>query len=105
MATLIFEGGQAAPSHLYLLLHLFFQRRKFLCQIEMLRREIDQSLYDRDRAAKEAHELRYMLYYVLGPPPQPPTVACKMEAQLGMCTSCTHVFAHLAFICMLSRCL
>ncbi len=35
------------------------QRRKFLCQIETLKREIEQSLFDRDKAIREAHELRY----------------------------------------------
>ena len=34
------------------------QRRRLLCQIEMLKREIEQSLYDRDKALKECHELR-----------------------------------------------
>ena len=41
------------------------------------------------------------------PRTQPPTVVCKMEAQLEHVTSCMHVFffARLAPICMLIRCL
>ncbi len=35
-----------------------FQRRKLVCQIEMLKREIEQSLHDRDKAMRESHELR-----------------------------------------------
>ena len=34
------------------------EKRSYLCQIEMLKREIEAALIDRDRAIKEAHELR-----------------------------------------------
>ena len=34
------------------------EKRKYLCQIELLKREIDAALLDRDKAIKEAHELR-----------------------------------------------
>lgn len=34
------------------------QRRKLLCQVEMLKREIEQSLSERDKALKENQELR-----------------------------------------------
>ena len=33
-------------------------KRKFVCQIELLKREIEAALLDRDKAIKEAHELR-----------------------------------------------
>ena len=34
------------------------EKRKYLCQIELLKREIEAALVDRDKAIKEAHELR-----------------------------------------------
>ena len=34
------------------------EKRKYLCQIELLKREIEAALIDRDKAIKEAHELR-----------------------------------------------
>lgn len=34
------------------------EKRKSLCQIELLKREIEAALVDRDKAIKEAHELR-----------------------------------------------
>eukprot|EP00094_Tigriopus_californicus_P004988 TCALIF_04803-PB protein Name:"Similar to DLG5 Disks large homolog 5 (Homo sapiens)" AED:0.05 eAED:0.05 QI:159/0.84/0.87/0.96/0.93/0.93/33/0/2582 len=34
------------------------ERRKLTCQVEILKREIEQALYDRDKAVKEAHEWR-----------------------------------------------
>ena len=34
------------------------EKRKYLCQIELLKREIVAALIDRDKAIKEAHELR-----------------------------------------------
>jgi chromosome segregation ATPase len=37
------------------------ERRKLLLQTEMLKREIEQSLYDRDKAIKESHDLREKL--------------------------------------------
>merc|ERR1712108_14161 len=37
------------------------EKRKLICQIELLRREIDAALLDRDRTIKEAHELREKL--------------------------------------------
>merc|ERR1719370_428793 len=37
------------------------EKRKLVCQIELLRREIDAALLDRDRTIKEAHELREKL--------------------------------------------
>merc|ERR1712106_465360 len=37
------------------------EKRKLVCQIELLRREIDAALLDRDKAIKEAHELREKL--------------------------------------------
>ena len=36
---------------------------------------------------------------------QPPTVACKIEAQSEHVTRCVHVFARFASTCMLSLCL
>merc|ERR1719193_227822 len=37
------------------------ERRKLVCQIELLRREIDAAMTDRDVALKEGHELREKL--------------------------------------------
>ena len=34
------------------------EKRKYLCQVELLKREIEAALVDRDKAIKEAHELR-----------------------------------------------
>ena len=34
------------------------EKRTYLCQIELLKREIEAALLDRDKAIKEAHELR-----------------------------------------------
>jgi len=37
---------------------LNFQRKKLVLQTEMLKREIEQCLLERDKAIKESHELR-----------------------------------------------
>ena len=34
------------------------EKRSYICQIELLKREIEAALLDRDKAIKEAHELR-----------------------------------------------
>ena len=34
------------------------EKRNYMCQIELLKREIEAALVDRDKALKEAHELR-----------------------------------------------
>ena len=34
------------------------EKRKFVCQIELLKREIDAALLDRDKALKDAHEVK-----------------------------------------------
>lgn len=34
------------------------ERKKLFCQVEMLKQEIEQSLYERDMALQEARELR-----------------------------------------------
>ena len=39
--------------------YLIFQKRKWSCKIEMLKRELEQSMHERDKAMREAHELRY----------------------------------------------
>ncbi len=39
------------------------ERRRYTCQVEMLKREIQQALSDRDKAIKDAHELREKLGY------------------------------------------
>ena len=35
------------------------ERRKISCQVEMLKREVEQSLQERDKAMRESHDLRY----------------------------------------------
>ena len=37
------------------------ERRKISCQVEMLKREVEQSLQERDKAMRESHDLRYMI--------------------------------------------
>ena len=41
-------------------LRLFFslQKRKLSCKIEMLKRELEQSMHERDKAMRESHDLR-----------------------------------------------
>ena len=34
------------------------EKRSYICQIELLKREIEAALLDRDKAIKEAHQLR-----------------------------------------------
>ena len=34
------------------------ERRKLSCQVEMLKREVEQSLQERDKAMRESHDLR-----------------------------------------------
>ena len=34
------------------------ERKKLTCQVEMLKREVEQSLQERDKAMREAHDLR-----------------------------------------------
>ena len=34
------------------------ERRKLSCQVEMLKREVEQSLQERDKAMRETYELR-----------------------------------------------
>ena len=33
------------------------------CQVEMLKREVEQSLQERDKAMRESHDLRYDIGY------------------------------------------
>ena len=37
---------------------IFFQKRKWSCKIEMLKRELEQSMHERDKAMRETHDLR-----------------------------------------------
>ena len=34
------------------------ERKKLSCQVEMLRREVEQALQERDKAMRESHDLR-----------------------------------------------
>lgn len=37
---------------------VIFQKKKFVLQVEMLKREIEDCLQERDKAMKESHDLR-----------------------------------------------
>ena len=41
--------------------HYEDDKRKLTCKIEMLKRELEQSLHERDKAMKETHEIRSVL--------------------------------------------
>ena len=47
--------------------HYEDDKRKLSCKIEMLKRELEQSLHERDKAMKETHEIRSVMIMFLVP--------------------------------------
>ena len=54
------EKNKKLASHEERNKHYDDEKRKWSCKIEMLKRELEQSMHERDKAMRETHDLRYV---------------------------------------------